>query len=239
MVFSPETTVGELAGRFPDTARVFRRRGVEFCCGGHRTLAQVCRTGHIDYSDLAAELVEAALRAAPRHTWADRPVAELVEHLVESFHDPLRREFPRLKELAARLQGHGDTHRRVLAIVYYELTRLDAELAAQMDAEECELFPLAVRLERQGPADGDRARVAVLRSDADDRNADFGQTLHILRQITDGFAPPSTACSSLRALYHGLEELEALMQQHVHLERNVLFPRAAALVSEASLENHR
>ena len=237
MVFSPETTVGELAGRFPATVKVFQRRGVEFCCGGHRTLGQVCSAAHIDYSDLAAELVEATLRMSPRTTWAERPIAELLEHLIESFHEPLRRELPRLTDLATRLQGHGDDHRRVLAVVHYELIRFAAELTAQMDLEESELFPLLVRVARDGAGDGDGARLAVLRTQAQVTDVEAGQTLRIIRQITDGFVPPSTTCSSLRALYRGLEELEALMRQHVHLESNVLFPRAAAMVSEASLEN--
>jgi regulator of cell morphogenesis and NO signaling len=115
--------------------------------------------------------------------------------------------------------------------VRHELTRLGAELTTQMAAEESELFPLAARIERQGLTGDELGRLAVLVSDARACHMDAGQTLRILRQITDGYVPMSSACPTLRALYRGLDELEALMQLHVHLESNVLFSRAAALTS--------
>jgi regulator of cell morphogenesis and NO signaling len=238
MTFSPDTTVGEVAGRFPATTKVFQRLGVEFCCGGPRTLGEVCRSGHIEYDELAADLVRATLHSPPGGRWAGRPLVELTDHLVEGFHDPLRQELPRLAELARRLHGHGDTHRRVLALVEHELARLAAELSAQMEIEESEFFPLVIRFERRMPTDADRMRFTHLAADARACHADAGQTLRILRQITDGYVPPSTACSTLRALYRGLHDLEQLMQLHVHLESNVLFSRAAALMSEANQEKH-
>jgi regulator of cell morphogenesis and NO signaling len=209
---------------------------VEFCCGGHRSLEQVCRDRHLDYDGLASELVEAVLSAGERGTWAKRTMSDLVEHIVESFHEPLRQELPRLRELALQLQGHGDGHRRVLTVVHYELDRFGVELPEQMAVEERELFPLLVRLDRGREAQGDRALLAYLRDAAADGYAEAGQTLRILRQITEGYTPPGTACPRLRALYRGLRELEALMQLHVHIESTDLFSRAEALMSMAGVE---
>ena len=238
MTFSPRTTVGELAGRFPSTVKIFQRHGIEFCCGGHRSLDQVCRDLSIEYDLLASELVAAVLGSRERITWADRSLSDLVAHLVEAFHEPLRGELPRLRDLAVRLQGHGDSHRRVLAVVRYELDRFSAELIAQMTAEERELFPLVLRLDRGEPMEGDAALLEYLCAAAEDARSEAAQTLRILRQITDGYAPPPTACATLRALYRDLSDLEALMHLHVHIESNVLFARATALMPAAAVERY-
>jgi len=158
---------------------------------------------------------------------------------VESFHDPLRQELPRLLELAERLRGHGDSHRRVLDTVRDELDRFGASLVLQMSVEERELFPLIERIEQAGPTASDDAALAAMRVRADDFVADTRQTLRILRQITDNYVPPPTACSTLHVLYRALEELEELVQLHVHLESNVLFSRAVELASDAGGESSK
>jgi regulator of cell morphogenesis and NO signaling len=151
MTFFPHTTVGEVAAQFPATVRVFQRRKVEFCCGGHQTLAQVCRDIGTPYEILTRELEQAIRQAPARVTWADRPLSELTDHIVEAFHQPFLLELPRLRALVTRLQAHGDAHRRVLTVVGQELRRFEAALLARVKAEEDELFPLINRLESDGP----------------------------------------------------------------------------------------
>ena len=239
MTISPHTTVGELAGRFPATVKVFQRHHIEFCCGGGRTLGRVCRDARLSYVTLTAELADAVAHAPSHAGWSDRPLAELIAHIVEAFHDVVRQELPRLRQLATKLQGHGDDQRRVLTVIHYELARFGVEVAVQMDVEERHVFPLIAQAEAgtlTGPA---RERIETLRREAEAFHQDSAQTLRMLRQITNGYIAPPTACSALRALYLGLQELEALMQLHVHLEINVLFSRVAALTSGAGVEKHR
>ena len=225
MTFFPHTTVGEVAAQFPATVRVFQRRKVEFCCGGHQTLAQVCRDIGTPYEILTRELEQAIRQAPARVTWVDRPLSELTDHIVEAFHQPFLLELPRLRALVTRLQAHGDAHHRVLTVVGRELRRFEAALLAQVKAEEDELFPLINRLESHGPCDGDALRLAALRSDAEVFHQDAARTIRLLRGITDGYEPPPNACATLRSLCRGLEEFEQLMQLYVHLETNVLFSR--------------
>jgi regulator of cell morphogenesis and NO signaling len=108
-----------------------------------------------------------------------------------------------------------------------------------MTAEKDELFPLIDRLEADGPCDEESPRLAALRSDAEMFHQDAARTIRLLRGITDGYEPPSNACATLRSLYRGLEEFEELMQLYVHLETNVLFSRAAALICRAGVEKQR
>jgi regulator of cell morphogenesis and NO signaling len=169
-------------------------------------------------------------------TWADRPLSELTDHIVEAFHQPLLLELPRLRALITGLQRHGDAHRRVLTVIAHEMCRFAAGLLARVTAEEAELFPLIDRLEADGPCDEELLRLAALRSDADMFHQDAARTIRLLRGITDGYEPPSNACATLRSLYRGLEEFEQLMQLYVHLETNVLFSRAAAWMCRAEVE---
>jgi regulator of cell morphogenesis and NO signaling len=239
MTFFPYTTVGGVAAQFPATVKVFQRRKVEFCCGGHQTLAEVCRDLGIPYETLTAEL-EHAIRTAPsRVTWADRPLSELTSHIANTFHEPLLQELPRLRALVARLQGHGDAHRLLLTVVVQELRRFEAGLLARVAAEKDGLFPLIARVEAQGRCDEDSAQFDALRRDADMFHLDAARTIRLLRGITSGYEPPSNACSTLRSLYRGLKELEQLMQLYVHLETNVLFARAAAWMCRARVEKQR
>ena len=234
MTISPETTAGELARQFPATLKLFRRRGIAVCCGGHRTLGDICRSQSIEFAELAAELSDVTRRSPARPTWNDRPLAELTAHLVDAFHEPLRQELPRLAQLAHDLQGHGDNHRHALAVVHYELTLFSAELEAQMATEERELFPMLVAAEAGGRVDPALARLIA---DARVSHVEARETLRLLHQSTGGYTPPATACGAVRSLYRSLRDLEALMQLHVHLESNVLFARASALMSAAGLEN--
>jgi regulator of cell morphogenesis and NO signaling len=236
MTLFPETTVGEVAAQFPATVRVFQRRKVEFCCGGHQTLAQVCRDIGTPYEILTVELEHAIRQAPARVTWADRPLSELTDHIVEAFHQPLLLELPRLRALITRLQDHGDAHRRVLAVVGQELCRFEAGLIARVTSEADELFPLIDRLEADGPRNEDSPKLAALRTEAGLFHQDAARTIRLLREITDGYEPPSNACATLRSLYRGLEEFEQLMQLYVHLETNVLLSRAAAWMCRAGME---
>lgn len=231
MPFSPDTTVGSLAAQFPATAAAFHRFGIEPCCDARLRLAEACRTRRVPYAELV-EALTSALRGGHRPDgWSDRPLTELTAHLADVFHDTLRDELPRITDLASRAQGHGHSHRRALVVVLHELTRWADELEASMLLEERELFPLVARLETGSGAEADAVRFAELRRTVEASHEDAAQTVALLAKITDGYQPPANACSTVRRLYHALEDLERFIHLHIHLEGHVLFPRAAALAA--------
>ncbi|MGH9310205.1 MAG: DUF542 domain-containing protein [Vicinamibacterales bacterium] len=235
MAFPPDTTVGELAGRLPGTIRVFQRFGIEFCCGGGRTLARACRAAGIPYELLAAEL-EAALATSPRPDWSERAITELTTHIVESVHDPLRQELPRLHTMARRLEGHAGWTGLAVIEIRDVLARFRSEAEAHITEAERLLFPLVERLEQGDRRDGDASLVVELRAAFETDHAAAGWTLRRLREVTGNYQAPTNACPTMRGLYRGLEELETLTHLHVHMENNVLFPRAATLVGAAGFE---
>ena len=230
MTFSPDTTVGELAATCPAAIRVFQRRKVEFCCGGTRTLWQLCQDTDTPYATLSAELEQAISEAPPRLTWADRPLSELTAHIVEAFHDPLRHELPRLRQLISKLQVHGDSHGQLLSAIHRVIDRFECLLLERMAVEEQVVFPLIAALDTGVPGPEHQLSLAGYQEDADRFRRDVRWTLRMLRAMTGDYVPPPTACPTWRALYRSLEEFEQLMQMHVHLETNVLFARAASVV---------
>lgn len=239
MELTAQTHVAKIATRHPGTIRVFQRHGIDFCCGGKRPLAEACAEHGLEYETLREELAaEMAGPAEDGRDWEEASLAELVEHIVARYHDRLRQELPRLAAMADRvLTVHGDKHPEVLPALAGTFHGLRAELESHTLKEEQILFPWVREMEEVARTGAGRAGtlgpsvegpIVVMEAEHDDA----AQALAELRRLTDGFRPPTGACTTFRGLYHGLAELEADTHSHIHLENNVLFPRAQALESE-------
>ncbi len=234
MNITPETRVADVATANPATIKIFQRQGIDFCCGGKRPLAEVCEEKGMSFRALQ-EALEGAGGEAPQLPAGDAPLTEIVRFVVDHFHAGLREELPRLGEMVAKvLNVHGERHPEVkdLAATFRALRE---ELEMHLLKEERVLFPYVERLEAlvlQGRplttppfADGP---IGAMEHEHDDA----GRALARLRELTGGYVPPADACNTFRGLYHGLEEFEAALHQHIHLENNVLFPRTARLERE-------
>jgi regulator of cell morphogenesis and NO signaling len=225
---SPDTILGDLAARHPQTVPVLLRFGIELTRGTSSPLAQVCRDHRLSYAEVALALsVVLGVPSAPAD-WATRPLADLTRHATTAFHAPLRTECARIQGLATRVQGHGNGHRRALAVILQELSRMRGELEAHMRAEERELFPLIETLAAGEIADEVRGRFVHLRSAVEAEHVDAVQTLRMFQQLTDGYRPPNGTCSMVHELYRGLEELQRLESRHASFEQEFLFPRASS-----------
>ena len=233
MTITDTTTVGEIAGALPASVRVFQRHGIDFCCGGKKPLTVVCREHGLSFTEIASA-IEVAADAGTREErdWSQEPLGALIRHIVTAHHQPLREELPRLVAMARKVaQVHGVAAPR-LARVASIVEELAAGLVAHMKREEVVLFPIidALAIGTLRRMTSLQAPIAVMEYEHDDA----GALLAELRALTDGYQPPSWGCATLRALYHGLAELESGMQVHVHLENNVLFPRALDLTAAAN-----
>ena len=224
MDITPDSRVGEIAAHHPLATRVFARHGIDFCCGGGAPLRTAAATRGLDPEQLVAEM-RAELAGSPGgERWLDAPLPALVGHIVDAYHRPLREELPRLETMArkvARVHADRDPEGRLPAILD-TFVALRGELEAHMAREEESLFPALLA------ASGD----CPLEPFVDDHE-EAGAALARLRDLTEGYEPPADACNTWRALWAGLEALEATMHQHVHLENNVLFPRVGAGTSRA------
>ena len=226
MRITETTTVAEVASTLPSSVRVFQRYGIDFCCGGKTALASVCQAQGVSYATLV-DAIEASAQEprADARDWNREPLSALVEHIVATYHEPLREELPRLETMAAKVHRVHGNKAPFLARLDTIVSELSADLQRHMRKEEAVLFPAIRTVEASGGAPIPiAAPIAVMEAEHDHA----GALLAELRTITDGYVAPEWACQTYRALYHGLAELEAAMHVHVHLENNVLFPRAVA-----------
>jgi regulator of cell morphogenesis and NO signaling len=227
-----EATVGEMVAARPELTRVFERFGIDYCCGGKRTLADAAARAGADYQAVLAAL-EAADRPAGGFDPAALALADLCEHVVETHHAYLRRELPRIDLLLDKvIAAHGERHPELLD-VRRVFSAFATDLVQHMAKEETVLFPAIVRLERDrrypaGPFGSLRNPMGVMEAEHDEA----GDALGAMRAATDDFSPPADACPTYRALLAALAELEVDMFRHVHKENNVLFPRAVRLEDE-------
>jgi len=226
-----ERTVREIAIANPATARVFESLGIDYCCGGSLLLSAACERANIPLQT-ALQMLEACEQSPGRRVMDDAPLGEITQHIVDRHHGFVRRESPRIQALLTKVCGkHGPAHNELFEVRTLFATLSD-ELAQHMMKEERILFPY---IEALAAATEASACFATVESPisvmiADHENA--GAVLAKLRELTKGFQPPESACPTFRALYQALEEFEHDLHWHVHLENNILFPRAIAAERE-------
>jgi len=222
MTISNNDTVGQLAAEHPLATRVFHRHGIDFCCGGGKPLHEACVKRGLDTEAILAEIhkeIDTATVAEQR--WDTEPLDKLIDHIIETFHKPLSEELPRLNAMASKvLTVHGEKLPEVIPEIHSVFVELQSELENHMAKEEQVLFPMI----REG--NGSMAGDPVSVMETEHENA--GAALERLRQLTNNYEVPEQACNTWRALWHGLAALEKTMHEHIHLENNILFPRALA-----------
>lgn len=240
MNITPDTRIADIASQNPATIRVFQRFGIDFCCGGKRPVGEACSEKQVTFGELQRELETAGEPSATEIPAADAKLGELIRFIVERYHADLRTELPRLSRMAAKvLDAHGSRHPE-LADLVLTFGGLREELESHMVKEERVLFPYVEKLEALA-TDGQRlsgspfgsiqAPIGMMEHEHDIA----ARALARLREITNAHTPPEDACNTFRGLYHGLAELEKALHEHIHLENNVVFPRATKLEEELSI----
>ena len=223
-------TVRELALRKPGAARIFESLRIDYCCGGGLSLAEACQKAGVALADVVARL-EKTPRDATTETWEQRSMGELVDHILATHHEHDRREIDRLRALSTKVAAvHGVGHPE-LARVRSLVAALADELEPHMMKEERVLFPFIRQLDAWTTGKGPRPEaffgsVANPVAMMSHEHEEVGALLRELRSVTKDYALPGDACASYTALYGALEEFERELHVHIHLENNVLFPRA-------------
>jgi len=236
MTLTATTTVGEIAAEMPSATREFEKLGIDYCCGGSRTLGQACAEAHISIDEALARL-ENGLASAQLDSSMDfqnQLLADLILHITSTHHAFVREESPRIQALAAKVVGvHGSNHPELLQ-VQQVFSALAEELRVHLMKEEQMLFPYISRMEESVLA-GEPAPPAMFGTVANpvrmmmQEHDGAGEALRSLRAITSNYAIPEDVCISYRTLYQALQDFESDLHQHIHLENNILFPRAVAM----------
>jgi regulator of cell morphogenesis and NO signaling len=238
MTFDENKTVREFALAIPSATRVFEKLGIDYCCKGGKKLGEACLQAKVPLQQVLRVLQQAESSRLARNEsakdWSVEPLADLIDHIVNKHHTFVQSEIPRLAELAEKVASkHGATHPETVKV--NELFEaLADELTMHLMKEEQILFPYIVRMEEAvlekspvvpPPFGTVQNPIRMMVSEHDDA----GNVLRELRAATSDYRPPEDACTSYSTLYNGLLEFEADLHQHIHLENNVLFPRALAM----------
>jgi regulator of cell morphogenesis and NO signaling len=237
MSLDTTTTVSEWAVASPGATRIFEKFKIDYCCGGSTPLARACEKAGVEVDEIVRLLGEGGNSEAEGNVLTDfqtLSLTELIAYIVNKHHVFTREEIERLQSLLAKVCSvHGENHSELFKISAV-FQKLCAELAPHMFKEERVLFPYIVAMEEAAssksaphrpPFGTVRNPVRMMMYEHDTA----GDLLREMRDLSGDYAPPPDVCISYQTLYQALEAFEQDLHQHIHLENNILFPRALEL----------
>ncbi len=237
MAVITEKTVRDLAVENHAATRIFEKFGIDYCCGGNQSLEQACDRARVSVDQVldSLQMAEEEVRAARQvHDWSHEPLTALIAHIKNTHHKYTRNEIVRLTALLHKVCSvHGKNHPELFEI-QGRFTDLSQELSTHMMKEDMVLFPYVERMEEAviqnepllpAPFGSVQNPVNMMEHEHDSA----GNALRAMRKASNDFAPPPDACVSYQTLYTALMAFEADLHLHIHLENNILFPRAIAM----------
>ena len=234
------TKVKDIALSNPAARQVLEDAGLDYCCGGGKSLADACSHAGVSPDAILNRLRQNAKNTgADDMNWMAAPLSELTRHIREKHHHYVREAIPRTEALAEKVTAkHGENHAE-LANIRNLFAEVGQEMSMHMRKEEQVLFPYIDALEQA--TNGHRGveppffqtvknPIYTMMKEHDVA----GNLVQQIRNLSANYAVPADACTSYKALYEALREFEADLHQHVHLENNVLFPRAVEMEGTGS-----
>jgi regulator of cell morphogenesis and NO signaling len=239
MSFTSETKVKDIALSNPAAAQVLKDAGLDECCGGGNTSHGACLHADVPAEETLSRLRENSKDISPDEAnWTSAPLGDLTRHIRERHHRYVRETITRVQTLLDKVKAkHGENHPEITDIQNL-FTEVSREMIMHMQKEEQILFPYIDALQRSANGDGpveppffQTVRNPIQAMMREHESA--GDLVKRIRKASSEYTVPADACQSYRALYQDLREFEADLHQHVHLENNILFPRAAEMEAAA------
>ena len=235
-------TVAELVLENPSLIPAFEQLGIDYCCGGSHSLEDACREANVSLDQVTAS-VAAGRALSPdaesARDWASAPLSELADHIVDRHHAYTRRALARLEELFVEVSAAHAEHHPELGQIQRVFRGLVQELLQHMNKEESILFPYVAKLEESlrrrqpvAPAPFGTVNNPVRMMMQEHESA--AAALREIRKWAENYRLPADACTRWKLLYQGFQELEQDLHRHIHLENNILFPRALVLEKRAA-----
>jgi regulator of cell morphogenesis and NO signaling len=231
----PEETLGQIAAKDLHKAQIFKKYGLDFCCGGKKTVKQACAEKGLDVTKIEQELQQADKNpASPSLRYNEWDEAFLADFIVNTHHAYVKKTLPEIKGYATKVaRVHGARHPELLPVLQL-VEEIEAEMTAHMMKEEQILFPFIKKL---AAARNDSGAVSTPGfgtvqnpiSVMEQEHELVGKNLEEIRLLTNQYKLPEDSCASYSLLYRLLGEFEDDLHTHVHLENNILFPKALAL----------
>ena len=229
------TTIGDFVAKDFRTAAIFTKYGIDFCCKGQRTIDEVCTKKNINEANLLDELN--AVMATKNDSGIDFnswPLDLLIDYIEKTHHRFVEEKTPVILQFLDKLCSvHGSNHPELFEI--NELFKSSAgELRPHMKKEELVLFPFVKRMMNATKSHGVIGKphfgtvknpISAMMIEHDNE----GERFRAIAALTNNYTPPEDACNTYKVTYSMLEEFEQDLHKHIHLESNILFPKAKAL----------
>lgn len=220
-------TLGEIAAKDMRKAEVFKKMGIDFCCGGKKTLQEACTEKGLDILRVQQELAQAELYNSKQHDFYSWKLSFLIDYIITIHHSYVNESGPMLKDLSEKVAAHHGTQYPHLVTVHEKIKKLMCELTTHMKKEEQIVFPYIKALENPEALSVhgfNSVKDPISLMECEHEMA--GEILEEIRTLTNDYSLPANACNSIRLLMHKLEEFENDLHIHIHLENNILFPKA-------------
>ena len=244
MLIEKDSKIGEIVSENFRTAQVFEKYGLDFCCGGKKTLEEACVSKKVNPEELIQVLSsigdENSRAAADFNSWS---LDFLIDYIINNHHSYVIKSLPSIAEHAGKVKiKHGENHNEVVRIAEL-FSGLKTELEAHLQKEERMLFPYIkqlVQMEQRGegapyaPFGTIQNPVRMMESEHDGA----GNIMAEINSLSSSYVPPDDACTTYRVLYSELKEFEDDLHVHIHLENNILFPKAIELEKKLTFQNH-
>ena len=227
-----KATVGEIVAADSRAAAVFEQFGIDFCCGGRRSVAEACQTADVDPATVERALETLASDEPAAGDITRWPLDRLIDYIVGTHHAYVRTALPAIaRHLTKLVEVHGARHPELIRVAD-SFERLGSDLLRHMMKEEWMLFPYVRGLalasgESRRPSPFGSVENPIRMMEREHQEA--GDEMRAIRELTNGYTPPSDACTTYRVCLSELARFERDLHQHVHLENNVLFPGAVEL----------
>jgi len=227
--------VGDVVASDFRTAAVFQRFGIDFCCGGRRSVADACRGAGVDPAAILNALEALRPEDAPRDDVAGWPLDRLVAQILETHHVYIRASTPVISGYLEKLVSvHGARHPE-LSRIENAFRQVSRDLASHLMKEEHVLFPYIAELLEWAGAKEEQPRSSPFGTVGNPirmmerEHEEVGNEMRLIRELTSDFTPPEDGCTTYRVCFSELLRFEQDLHRHVHLENNVLFPKVLAL----------
>lgn len=235
-----DETLGQIAAKDLRKAQIFKKYGLDFCCGGKKTVKQACAEKGLDVTKVEQELLQAdklpTSRPIPYDDWG---LDFLADYIVNTHHSYVRKNLPDIRSYAAKvMKVHGQRHPELVRI-YQLVEEINAELTEHMNKEDKILFPYIkeLYLAKQNSQPFHAAPFGTVQnpiSVMEHEHEMVAKYLVEIRELTGNYTLPEDACASYSLLYRMLDEFEEDLHVHVHLENNILFPKALQIEKQIS-----
>lgn len=236
-------TVGEIVKKNPQTAILFKKLNIDYCCGGNVKIEDACEKKGVDYQSVLSKIeLLSQNKTTLGLAFDDMPLDFLVDYIYQIHHTYLYKNLPEIEELVLRVAEKHRDHYSWLPELKDLFLDLQTELMAHLPKEETDLFPYAKRLFREKETHEIAANLSERKSENTiselyDEHDKAGEIIHQMRKITNYYSPPEEACNSVVLMFTMLNELDEDLTQHIHLENNILLPKLVQLENKKALND--